>query len=374
MKNPLDTQSQLQFHSVGIVATNKELSEHFVEIIPIEFSTFMSGEILDHAEEYETNGEDYHGKSFDVKIDTTVSLRAKWLPLGQTNRITPPDIRRGEQVLIYKFGDVDEYWWVDMMQYKHIRRLETVIWAFSNNREENIEDDPESTYWVEMSTHKKIIHIHTSKNDDEPFIYDIQINTKDGRIVIQDDDLNYIFLDSAARHIRVHNKDSSYIEMDKRVINIHSLDEINMTTNKYKLVAKESMIVKTKKYEEKCDDYTVEATKSYKIETKDHKVSNDEYQIYTKKNYRHHALNGVYFETPKWEYKVDKIKFKIKQNFHAEVGEVFELSGPIMHDNVLTTLVVVEGGAVVPPVVIELSTVNEPDIEVKDPTPLKPVH
>lgn len=322
-----NTVSQLRFFSIGVVATNKELSEHFVEILPIEYFNFIDGEILDHTEEYKASGKGIMGNQFEVKIDTTATIRAKWLPLTQTNRITPPDVRRGEQVLIYKFGDVDEYWWCDMMQYKHIRRLETAIWSFSDNREENVEDTPESTYWFEVSTHKKVVHLHTSKSDEEPFVYDIQINTKDGRIVIQDDDHNYIFLDSAERFIKLHNKDDTYIEMNKRVINIFSHDEINMTTDKYCLNAKTSIDVKTERYNEKCDKYTLEAKESINTETKEQETKNDNWTIYTDKEFRMGTGTEeeakVYFQTPKFEYKVDKIKFKIAAEWVADnTGEM----------------------------------------------------
>lgn len=314
--------SQLRYYSIGIIATNKELSEHFVEILPIEYFNFIDGEILDHTEEYKASGKSFTGESFNVKIDTTATLRAKWLPIGQTNRITPPDVRRGEQVIIYQFGDVDEYYWVDAFQYKHVRRLETAIWSFSDNREENVEDTPESTYWMEVSTHKKVIHLHTSKSDEEPFVYDIQINTKDGRIVIQDDDHNYIFLDSAERFIKLHNKDDTYIEMNKRVINIFSHDEINMTTDKYCLNAKSSIDVKTERYNEKCDKYTLEAEESINTETKEHEVLNDNFTIYTDKEFRMgtgvEEEAKVYFQTPKFEYKVDKIKFKVAMEWIAD--------------------------------------------------------
>lgn len=317
-----DQLSQLKYYSIGIIATNKELSEHFVEIVPIEHFNFIDGEILDHMEEYKASAKSYTGESFNVKIDTTATLRAKWLPIGQTNRITPPDVRRGEQVIIYRFGDVDEFYWVDAFQYKHVRRLETAIWSFSDNRKENVEDTPTSTYWVEVSTHKKVIHIHTSKSDDEPFVYDIQINTKDGRIVIQDDDHNYIFLDSAERFIKLHNKDDTYIEMNKRIINIFSHDEINMTTDKYCLNAKTSIDVKTERYNEKCDKYTLEAKDSINTETKEHETKNDNWTIYTDKEFRMGTGTEeeakVYFQTPNFEYRIDKIKFKVAKEWIAD--------------------------------------------------------
>jgi hypothetical protein len=373
--------SKLQFYSVGIVAVNKLLSENFVEVIPIEHTTFMEGELTDRFEEFEAQGEASDGTSFDVKIDTTLSVRAEWLPLCVSNRITSPDVRRGEHVALYKFGDDDGFYWTTLRQDKHIRRLETAIFSFSNNRDENIEDDPETTYWFEISTHKKIIHLHTSKNDDEPFIYDVQINTKDGRVVIQDDDSNYIFLDSAERHIRVHNKDMTYIEADKRIINMHAYDEINMTTDKFTLVAKESIDTKTKRYNERCDDYTLEAKDSITTETKEHKVGNENFKLHTQKDLSQTVEGKTLFKTPMWEYKVGVIKFDVKTKFHVEIDPGVDVQGsdaseppekkilfkgaPIDHDDILTTTYV-PGPAEVPPVEIKGTDTNKSDVEPKE--------
>lgn len=256
--------SQLHFYSIGVVATNKKMTSHFVEVSPIEDSAFMDGEITDHKEDYKSKSKSFDDQEWETKIDTTASVRAKWLPMGNSNRITSPDVRRGEVVALYRFGDVDEFYWTTLLQDKHIRRLETVIYSFSNNREENIEDDPKSTYFMEVSTHKKLIHLHTSKNDKEPFTYDIQINTKDGIIIITDDVDNYLFIDSKNTRIKVRNKDDSYIDMDKKKITIHAPDRIDMITKDFSLKASSSATVETPKYTRKSTTDVLQTT-NYRV-------------------------------------------------------------------------------------------------------------
>lgn len=317
--------SRLVFYSIGVVAVNKKLTSHFVEITPIEDIPYLDGEITDNFEEYEASGKDHLGKEFNVKVDTTASIRAKWLPAGNSNRITSPDVRRGEHVAIYKFGDADEYYWATLLQDKHIRRLETVIYSFSNNREENIEDSPTTTYFFEISTHKKLIHIHTSKNDDEPFIYDIQLDTKNGNFVLRDDDDNYIFLDSKERHIKLHNKDTSYMEMDKKIINIHSLEEVNIKTKHYTLHATETMKTLTKDYQEVCDDYKQYAKKTLTTETDKQKFITTEYDVLTKKLYKQTAENFEYIGEKKW-----KLRVREDIAIGTEIKEI-ELHGPVLN-------------------------------------------
>ena len=212
--------------------------------------------IPDDALLVETKGTDKDDAGFSATLDTTASLKAKWLSFTDTNRLTPPDVRRGEEIVLWQFGDTDQYWWTTLHQDRKLRRLETVIYGFSNNSKENIENAHDSMYWLEISTHKKVVRFHTAKNDGEPFTYDIQIDTKKGNITIEDDDGNYIFLDSKERHIKLRNKDDSYVEMNKKIINMNAVDEINLTTKRYTLKASESIKEQTKTYESKSTKYT----------------------------------------------------------------------------------------------------------------------
>lgn len=253
--------SQLRFYSVGVVAVNKKMSSHFVEVCPLEDNSFLDGEITDHKEDYEAKSKDFSGQDWETKIDTTASVRAKWLPMENANRITSPDVRRGEIVALYRFGDVDEFYWTTLLQDKKLRRLETVIFSFSNNSEENIEDSPTTTYFLEVSTHKKLIHLHTSKNDKEPFTYDLQINTKDGIVILTDDVDNYWFVDSKNTRIKLRNKDNSYIDMDKKKITIHAPDRIDMITKDFSLKASKSATVETPTYTRKSTTDTLTTSK-----------------------------------------------------------------------------------------------------------------
>lgn len=252
--------SKLQFYSIGIVAANKKLSSDRIEVVPMEDSPMLSGELSDNIEQYQAKGQSIDGESFDVDMKTTASIQARWLSYTDTNRITSPDVRRGEMVAIYQFSDSDEYWWMTLKQDKTLRRLETVIYSFSNQRDENNEVDANSSYWFEVSTHGKYIHLHTSKNDKEPFAYDVQINTKVGCVTITDDDDNWIFLDSKERQIKLHNKDNSFIDINKKKIHINAVDQVLVTTKAFEVQASNSIKMTTKDYTLKTNSYKTTAT------------------------------------------------------------------------------------------------------------------
>lgn len=222
--------SKLHFYSYGIVAKNKDLSSDLIEVVAIEDNSFYDGELTDTIDKIEAEGKDHNDKSFKTKVETTNSIKAKWLSFTDTNRMSSPDVRRGEQVIIWRFGDTDQYWWCTLQQDKHLRRLETVIYGFSNLRKENIKLDHTNMYWFEISTHRKVVRFHTSKNDEEPFAWDIQLDTKKGTFTLDDNDGGFFFYDAKNKHFKMQNKDGSYFEIDKGAATISAAEKITLKT------------------------------------------------------------------------------------------------------------------------------------------------
>lgn len=227
--------SKLRFYSAGIVAVNKLLSSKDIEVHPYEDLNFVDGDLSDQVTEYKAKGKDAGEADYENTIKTTVTVKATWLSFTGSNRITAPDVRRGELVMIYQFGDVDKYYWTTMKEDLKLRKLETVIYAYSATKDEAKDATSETTYYVEVSTHKKLIHVHTSKDDGEPYIYDIQLNTKDGILIICDDVGNYISLNSAEKKIELKNSDSSWVDIDKKNIVISATDSITLKTSHLKV-------------------------------------------------------------------------------------------------------------------------------------------
>lgn len=229
--------SKLQFYSLGIVAANKTLSSMSVEITPVEEFPMLDGELTDSKEEYKADTVDNSGAAASTSIDSTTTVKAKWLPINNSNRRSAPDVRRGEKVVLYKFADTDEYWWNTLFNDSKLRRLETVIYAFSDNAAEGVEDTANSTYFLEVSTHRKIMHVHTSKSDGEPFAYDVQINAKDGIVTIADDAGNSFVLNSKDSRLTMENVDGSVLDLNKTVMTLTASDSVEINTSAFKVNA-----------------------------------------------------------------------------------------------------------------------------------------
>ena len=227
-----ETLSKLKIYSLGIVAKNKPLDSKVIEVSPIEDLPMVDGEITDTGVEQTSKGTDKNGGAYESKADSSSTIEATWMPVGSPNRFTAPDVRRGEYVMIYQFGDADKYYWVTMKDDLTLRKLETVIYAYSGTQNENDGVAPETHYFLEISTHKKLVHFHTSKANGEPFVYDVQICTKDGYIIIQDDIGNFFTIDSKERRIELMNTDGTHQDMDKKNYTLTVPDNTTINTGK----------------------------------------------------------------------------------------------------------------------------------------------
>lgn len=224
--------SQLQLWSYGYVAINKPRGTDVIEVTPMEQVSLTDGELTDNAVQSTTKGKDASGASFEAVATNTATIEARWLPFG-SNRSTSPDVRRGEKVAIYRFADADKYYWTSLEYESKLRKLETVVWTFSDTRDESASATAENTYFLEISTHDKLIHLHTSKSDQEPFIYDFVLNTKEGTFTVKDDIDNTFHLDSKEHRWFIINTDKSYLEIVKEDVNIHAVRDINLNAGRH---------------------------------------------------------------------------------------------------------------------------------------------
>ena len=210
--------SQLVPFAIGTAAENKKLRSHELIVLPQEVLPFVDGELKENPTPLEFSGTDSKGQAYQGKITTDNVIRALWLP-ESSNRVTSPDVRRGERIVLYRFGDSDQYYWRPMGLDDHLRKLETIIFAISATKDESKKTlDIESCYFVEMSSHTKQITVHTSKANGEAFAYDFQIDADLSKVLLTDDGGNYFLLDSANTHIRMENADGTYYELDKQKI------------------------------------------------------------------------------------------------------------------------------------------------------------
>ena len=219
--------SLLTLFSYGIVAANKPLKSNSIEVTPMESLTMVNGELSDNLSTQNTKGFNADGAAFETTTRSSVTVTARWLPMG-SNRKTSPDVRRGEKVAIWKYGDADKYYWSSLEYEGKLRKRETIVLVLSNSDKETDEDDVNTTYFLEISTHSKLVHFHTSTNDGEAVGYDFMLNTKDSIFQILDTMENLIFLDSTSKRIVLKTAGLTSFDLNDEDLNINV--PRNMTT------------------------------------------------------------------------------------------------------------------------------------------------
>lgn len=254
--------------SVGTAATNKALNEDIIEVWPTEHLSYVDGEITNALVKLEAKGEDAQGQKYESFVMVSATLRAKWKPAG-TNRTTPPDIRRGEQVEIWRYADTDKYYWSVMGTADEKRKLETVVHSYSGTQDEaEKEVNPENSYQTEISTHKKIMRVTTSKKNGEKVAYTIVADSGNGIFGVADDMGNWIQMDSENEEFTFQNKTGTFINCVKDTVNINAVKDLNMEAGgNITIKAGGKILVSADgSYELKTPTYTAQTT-SYNIKT-----------------------------------------------------------------------------------------------------------
>lgn len=252
-----------RMYGIGIAGENKGLTSRHLAIIPSEVTPVLDGEIAFNPQTQTFKGLNKNGEEYELSVTEDATLTAEWLPLG-SNRVTPPDVRRGEPVVIYRLADTDRYYWRVMGLRDDLRRLETAIWAFNANPEEGSNGvDIQNCYFIEISTHTKQITLGTSQKNGEPYGYGIQLDAANGRFTLEDTIGNILHLDSGLSLWEMINAHGTHVRLDKKVIFMYAGDKIDMK-------AETAIIMKTRDLIINADNNTtIQSGNSVYIETGD---------------------------------------------------------------------------------------------------------
>lgn len=194
---------------LGRVANDIEEDDQYVDIYPIEIHPNKDGDVTS-ADKITETVSDIDGVFETTQVVGSTLIRAKWLCSGESNRLEPPTVCKGETVRLYRFGNMDAYFWEPMFNELHLRKLEKRSIILSNKRSllKGARGLFSKTYYVVMDTINKFIRLHTDDSDGEYTTWDIEIDTKAGKLTIIDGKGNEISIDSLVDMLYLHtNKD-----------------------------------------------------------------------------------------------------------------------------------------------------------------------
>lgn len=224
--------SKLEFISLGLVAQDKVKDDFELLVYPIELSPNITGDIT---EKIQVSGKntDSSGSITDIKVEKKKTIKAIWLPDGASNRSTPPDMTMGMTVRLFNYAGGKDYYWSALYNDFDLAKQEKVVWFFSNKKELT-QNDPElleKGYTFTVDTYDKYVKLHTSNNDGEAVVYDLEVDAANGVITIKDDLENMIELRSQDGKLSVTLKGEMIVNTEKT----------------YALTAKEGITVTTEK-------------------------------------------------------------------------------------------------------------------------------
>lgn len=228
-----DYTSQLKPYSLGVLTAHKENGTGLIDVQPIEINWASNGEIVNNYSEETVEGKDKEGQDINYKIISSNNLTAAWLPLGNSNRVSPPELRRGMIVMIYKDSD-NNYYWVDSGLNREYMRAESATYGFCANPEptKNSKVSHDDWYILEVSPRTHQIMLSTSQANGEYTSYSIVLNTQAGFLKITDGFGNFITMDSRNIQHRLENQRGTFIEMLGEDINIYAPKNINIKAGK----------------------------------------------------------------------------------------------------------------------------------------------
>lgn len=228
---------------VGIAVEDRQIKSREIKVFLREMTPYSAGKIEDTTkdETYTVSSDD--GSKVSGSVSTTNNVVADYFG-ANTNSAFPPDIVKGEQVIVLKYADEDKYYWMSAGRDDNLRRGELVRWAISDDQAVKKDLTESNTYFMEMDTKiEKRIRIHTSKSDGESYGYDVIIDAKNHFVKISDDVGNRIELESDNSRVKVTNAAGATVDLDKSDINIIAPQHMNLRAGGYLILSAPSVII-----------------------------------------------------------------------------------------------------------------------------------
>lgn len=223
--------SGIRFYSIGVVVQDKELDSWDVFVYPVEkLPTGLGG--LKSSEKLTFNIKDINDKSIALELEKSFTIKASWMSFGQYNRASAPDIRRGETVLLIRFGGEDDFYWIPLFSEFNFRKKEQVMYFFSNKDgvPEQEEDLSNNGYYFTADTINKQFMLHTSNNDGEQATFDVVVDGGEGKIIMKDGAENQTVFDSVnASYSANFNKDITHTSGE--TMNFKTANEMNLNVD-----------------------------------------------------------------------------------------------------------------------------------------------
>lgn len=259
----MDKISVFEYWCIGDVASVKGLDAWDVKVTPRE-ERFAHQELVHSNPQRQSTTLKSNGGELNVEAQSDSAITATWLGYNSMRK-TPPNVRHGDQVLLYKLGET-KYYWVEINTMDE-KRLETVILAISADPDKKMDRVTwQNTYFMNFSSHDKRIHLRLNKVTEEFTGYSLDFDAKTGYAKLEDDLENAVFIDSRNTTVGFQNADGTTAYGQKQDLFGYAPRDMSFT-------AERNITAKCQKFQIDCTDYVCNASGSYNTTTPDAKFS-----------------------------------------------------------------------------------------------------
>lgn len=221
-------QSKFKFFSLGMIAQDIAEDSFEVQVFPMEITTSGGGD-LNEPPRNATDSVDAKGENSSVVVDKGKVVTATWVPIGASNRITPPNVCKGETVMLYNHAGTDQYYWTTMDNEMDLRKNEKATFFFSNKPGIASDGLLEKSYYFTIDCINKFIRLFTNKNDGEYTTWEVKIETDKGLLFIEDGKGNRVEIDSQKDKLTITTlKD---VEINTKNATVNASDSATIKTN-----------------------------------------------------------------------------------------------------------------------------------------------
>jgi hypothetical protein len=213
-----------KYYATAIVMTDllEGAESNQIEVLAIEHNALVDGVQTSARNIRVVEGVDGEGKTYSVTLTTSNTIPAIWLPMG-TNRITAPNVRRGEEVWLWRYGNSSQLYWTTPGLHDERRLTETIIYGIAARPDVSEDLDPsKNMYTIEMSSGGKHITLKTTTALGEPFPITLQVNAGSGVVTLTNEAGVDVEVDFVNDLIRAINASKTEVRMDGPKLETHA--------------------------------------------------------------------------------------------------------------------------------------------------------
>ena len=213
----------------GKLVEHKKQGSMDIEVIPMDQQPYQAGALVADIEEVDATGTDARGNTYSSSMKTSKAITATWLGHGD-NRVTAPDVRRGEIVDLLEYHDTQKIFWQALSGDHGKRRKEKATHRFSMTDDESVTElTDENSISVDHDGENGMTTLRVPSVGGKAGVT-FQMNSKEGTACILVGDNSFVQIESEGDTITAQNEAGSYVMLEGDDITTNCAGQKKYTT------------------------------------------------------------------------------------------------------------------------------------------------